>query len=65
MLGVTLGARSNYKAEYGGHATSIPKVFAAGDCRRGQSLAVWAISEGRHAAKNIDAYLKEKRTVPS
>jgi len=58
-LGVTLDARSNYKAEYGKHTTNVSKVFAAGDCRRGQSLVVWAISEGRHAAKSIDKYLKD------
>jgi len=64
-LGVTLDARSNYKAEYGKHTTNVPKVFAAGDCRRGQSLVVWAISEGRHAATSIDSYLKEaSRELP-
>jgi len=59
-LGVALDARTNYKAEYGNHATNVPKVFAAGDCRRGQSLVVWAISEGRHAAKSIDSFLEGK-----
>jgi glutamate synthase (NADPH/NADH) small chain len=49
--------RSNFKAEYGGYATSVEKVFAAGDARRGQSLIVWAINEGRGAAKAIDQYL--------
>ena len=41
-----------------GYATSVDKVFAAGDCRRGQSLVVWAITEGRQAAREIDAYLQ-------
>jgi len=49
--------RSNLKADYGRFATSVPGVFAAGDCRRGQSLVVWAIAEGRGAAAAVDAYL--------
>ena len=56
-LGVELDARSNYKAGHGGFATSVPGVFAAGDCRRGQSLVVWAINEGRGAARAVDLYL--------
>jgi NAD(P)H-dependent glutamate synthase small subunit len=56
-LGVELDARSNYKAAHGGFATSVPGVFAAGDCRRGQSLVVWAINEGRGAARAVDLYL--------
>ncbi len=56
-LGLVLDARSNYKAEYGKFLTSDPKVFAAGDCRRGQSLVVWAIDEGRRAADEIDMFL--------
>jgi len=48
--------RSNIKAEYGKFATNIEGVFAAGDCRRGQSLVVWAINEGRGAADAIDKY---------
>ncbi|MCH7988222.1 MAG: glutamate synthase subunit beta, partial [Planctomycetes bacterium] len=50
QLGVTLDPRSNYQAEYGQYRTNVEKVFAAGDCRRGQSLIVWAINEGREAA---------------
>ncbi|MBX3426021.1 MAG: glutamate synthase subunit beta [Pirellulales bacterium] len=46
-----------FKAEHGQFATSVPGVFAAGDCRRGQSLVVWAINEGRGAARAIDEYL--------
>ncbi|MCC7407930.1 MAG: glutamate synthase subunit beta [Phycisphaeraceae bacterium] len=57
QLGLELDERSNFKAEYGKFATSIPGVFAAGDCRRGQSLVVWAINEGRAAARECDRYL--------
>ena len=49
--------RSNYKAEHNVHQTSDEKIFAAGDCRRGQSLVVWAINEGRAAAREIDRHL--------
>lgn len=56
-LGLETDARSNFKAEYGKFATSIPGIFAAGDCRRGQSLVVWAIAEGRGAARAIDLHL--------
>ena len=50
-LGVERDTRSNVKAEYGKFATSVPGVFSAGDMRRGQSLVVWAIREGRDAAR--------------
>ena len=50
-------ARSNYQADYGKFATSVEGVFAAGDCRRGQSLVVWGINEGRSAAREIDRFL--------
>jgi glutamate synthase (NADPH/NADH) small chain len=56
-LGVDCDERSNVRAEYGRYATSVPGVFAAGDCRRGQSLVVWAIAEGRGAARECDRYL--------
>ena len=56
-LGMETDERSNFKAEFGEFETSVPGVFAAGDCRRGQSLVVWAISEGRGAAAKVDAYL--------
>ncbi|MEX1232957.1 MAG: glutamate synthase subunit beta [Planctomycetaceae bacterium] len=56
-LGLATDPRSNFQAEYGRFATSIEKVFAAGDCRRGQSLIVWAINEGRAAARECDRYL--------
>jgi glutamate synthase (NADPH) small chain len=57
QLGIELDARSNYKAEHGKFATNVPGIFAAGDCRRGQSLVVWAINEGRGAARECDRYL--------
>ena len=56
-LGVETDERSNYKALYDKFNTSVPGVFAAGDCRRGQSLVVWAIDEGRRAAREVDAFL--------
>ena len=56
-LGVALDARSNYRAAHGDYRTNVPGVFAAGDCRRGQSLVVWAINEGRGAAQAIDESL--------
>jgi len=56
-LNVERDARSNVKAEDGKYVTSIPGVFAAGDCRRGQSLVVWAFHEGRGAARECDRYL--------
>ena len=59
-LNVELDPRSNFKAEFGKFATSIDGVFAAGDCRRGQSLVVWAIAEGRQAAAAADAFLTSK-----
>ncbi|EGH00138.1 Glutamate synthase [NADPH] small chain [gamma proteobacterium IMCC2047] len=54
---VALDERSNYQAEYDKYATSIEGLFAAGDCRRGQSLVVWGINEGRGAAREIDQFL--------
>ena len=56
-LGLDCDPRSNFKADFGRHATNIDGVFAAGDCRRGQSLVVWAIKEGRLAARECDRYL--------
>jgi NAD(P)H-dependent glutamate synthase small subunit len=56
-LGVETDERSNYKAQYDKFATNVEGVFAAGDCRRGQSLVVWAIDEGRRAAREIDKFL--------
>jgi glutamate synthase (NADPH/NADH) small chain len=48
----------------GGYRSSVDKVFAAGDMRRGQSLVVWAIREGRQAARAIDEYLMGSTTLP-
>ncbi len=56
-LKIERDARSNFKADYGKYATSIPGVFTAGDARRGQSLVVWAINEGRQAARECDRFL--------
>ena len=63
-LGLEKDARSNVKATYGAYATSLPGVFAAGDCRRGQSLVVWAINEGREAARECDRYLMGHTDLP-
>jgi glutamate synthase (NADPH/NADH) small chain len=57
-LRLDLDPRSNYKANYGDFRTSHKKVFAAGDCRRGQSLVVRAIDEGRLAAEEVDKFLR-------
>ncbi|MGL5032247.1 MAG: glutamate synthase small subunit [Microcystaceae cyanobacterium] len=56
--------RGNVKAEFGQYETSLPGVFAAGDCRRGQSLVVWAFNEGRGAAKACDRYLMGDTDLP-
>jgi glutamate synthase (NADPH/NADH) small chain len=63
-LNVERDARSNVKAEHGQYTTSIPGVFAAGDCRRGQSLVVWAFNEGRGAARECDRYLMGSTDLP-
>jgi glutamate synthase (NADPH) small chain len=63
-LGVERDERSNAKAEHGKYATNIKGVFAAGDMRRGQSLVVWAINEGRGAAKAVDEYLMGRSDLP-
>ncbi|HEV8442219.1 MAG TPA: glutamate synthase subunit beta [Steroidobacteraceae bacterium] len=63
-LKVEVDARSNVKAEYGRYATSVPGVYAAGDARRGQSLVVWAINEGRGAARECDRYLMGTTELP-
>jgi glutamate synthase (NADPH/NADH) small chain len=63
-LGVERDARSNVNAQYELYATSIPGVFAAGDCRRGQSLVVWAFNEGRGAARECDRYLMGQTDLP-
>ena len=66
-FGVELDARGNAKAStetVGGYATNVSKVFAAGDIRRGQSLVVWAIREGRQAARAVDEFLMGASTLP-
>jgi glutamate synthase (NADPH/NADH) small chain len=63
-LGIERDARSNAKADFEKYATNIPKVFAAGDCRRGQSLVVWAFNEGRGAARECDRYLMGATDLP-
>jgi len=63
-LKVEVDPRSNVKADYGRYATSVPGVFAAGDARRGQSLVVWAINEGRGAARECDRYLMGATELP-
>jgi glutamate synthase (NADPH/NADH) small chain len=64
QLGVQKDPRTNAKAEHGKFATSVPGVFAAGDMRRGQSLIVWAINEGRGAARECDRYLMGETALP-
>jgi glutamate synthase (NADPH/NADH) small chain len=63
-LGVTLDARGNVAADTLAYQTSVPKVFAAGDMRRGQSLVVWAIREGRQAAHSVDRFLMGSTILP-
>jgi len=63
-LGVALDPRGNVEADTEGYATSIPKVFTAGDMRRGQSLVVWAIREGRQCAHAVDKFLMGTTTLP-
>jgi len=64
-LGIEKDVRSNYKADYGKYQTNVPNIFTAGDMRRGQSLIVWAISEGREAARQVDMFLMGKSELPS
>ncbi len=63
-LGTELDGRGNVLANVQDYQTSIPKVFAAGDMRRGQSLVVWAIREGRQAASSVDEFLMGSTTLP-
>ncbi len=55
---IELDEKGNYKAEHGNFSTSKQGIFSAGDCRRGQSLVVWAINEGRGVARSVDSYLE-------
>ncbi|MXV16198.1 glutamate synthase subunit beta [Hufsiella ginkgonis] len=65
QLGVELDERGNVKAKEGVYQTNVHKVFAAGDMRRGQSLVVWAISEGREAARKVDQFLMGRTALAS
>ncbi|MBY0523598.1 MAG: glutamate synthase subunit beta [Gemmataceae bacterium] len=64
QLGVEKDPRSNAKAEHGTFTTSVPGIFTAGDMRRGQSLVVWAINEGRGAARECDRWLMGETALP-
>jgi glutamate synthase (NADPH/NADH) small chain len=64
QLGVLRDARSNVEANTGDYGTSVAKVFAAGDMRRGQSLVVWAIREGRQCARAVDLFLMGASLLP-
>jgi len=63
-LKIERDVRSNYRAEFDSFATNIPGVFSAGDARRGQSLVVWAIKEGRACAREVDRYLMGSTLLP-
>lgn len=64
QLGLQADVRTNIKASASDYKTNVPGVFAAGDQRRGQSLIVWAISEGRQAAHHVDSYLMGSSELP-
>jgi len=64
QLGVERDPRSNAKADFNKYSTNVKGVFAAGDCRRGQSLVVWAFNEGRGAARECDRYLMGSTDLP-
>jgi glutamate synthase (NADPH/NADH) small chain len=63
-FGVKLDARGNVMANVQDYRTSVDKLFAAGDMRRGQSLVVWAIREGRQCARAVDEYLMGASDLP-
>ena len=63
-LGIRQDERGNFQATHGEFTTNVPGIFAAGDCRRGQSLVVWAIHEGRGVARAVEAYLTTTRCAP-
>ena len=65
QLGLETDFRSNYKATTKEYQTNVPHIFTAGDMRRGQSLIVWAISEGREAARKVDEYLMGYSNLPT
>jgi len=63
-LGVDVTKMGNYRAAYGTYNTNVKGVFACGDCRRGQSLIVWGIAEGRQCAREVDRFLMGSSTLP-
>ena len=64
QAGVELDPRGNVKANTLDYKTTVPKVFSCGDMRRGQSLVVWAIREGRQAARAVDEFLMGSSELP-
>lgn len=64
QFGLEMDFRTNIKATVKDYATNIPGIYTAGDMRRGQSLIVWAISEGRQAAHHVDKYLMGSSSLP-
>jgi glutamate synthase (NADPH/NADH) small chain len=64
QAGVALDARGNVKAGTGDYQTSVAKIFSCGDMRRGQSLVVWAIREGRQCARGVDEFLMGSSELP-
>jgi glutamate synthase (NADPH/NADH) small chain len=62
--GVALDARGNVKATTTDYQSSVPKIFSCGDMRRGQSLVVWAIREGRQCARAVDEFLMGSSNLP-
>ena len=65
QLGIQLDDFSNINADTKSYQTNVPHIFAAGDMRRGQSLIVWAISEGREAAYQVDKFLMGATQLPT
>jgi glutamate synthase (NADPH/NADH) small chain len=65
QLDVELDERGNVKATEKSYQTSVNKIFTAGDMRRGQSLVVWAISEGRECARKVDEFLEGRSLLES
>src|SRR5687767_11360915 len=64
LEGIEKDPRKNVKTPPGAYCTSLAGVFAAGDCRRGQSLIVWGINEGRQCAREVDIYLMKNSNLP-
>ena len=64
QAGVDLDPRGNVRADTDSYRTSVPRIFACGDMRRGQSLVVWAIREGRQCARSVDAFLMGETRLP-